>query len=151
MLGLGVGAYVAGAWADRRYAARPESLLAAYGYAELAIAVLAMAVSIVLPHLGQLSAAVSSYSREANGWYVVSRASYFARAGAAIVLLAPITFLMGGTLTLLVRHLVRRDLGVGASRIAMLYGVNTAGAALGCLATDFALVPSIGFQRSQMV
>ena len=150
MLGLGVGAYVAGAWADRRYAAQPESLLAAYGYAELAIAVLAMGVSIVLPHLGHLSAVVSSYSREANGWYVVSRYSYFARAGIAIVLLAPITFVMGGTLTLLVRHLVRRDLAVGGSRIAMLYGVNTAGAALGCLATDFALVPSIGFQRSQM-
>ena len=31
MLGLGVGSYVVGAWADRRYAHAPESLLRAYG------------------------------------------------------------------------------------------------------------------------
>src|ERR1041385_926614 len=32
MLGLGVGSYVAGLWADRRYAENPHSLLAAYSY-----------------------------------------------------------------------------------------------------------------------
>ena len=31
MLGLGVGSYVVGRWADRQYAARPESLLRTYG------------------------------------------------------------------------------------------------------------------------
>ena len=31
MLGLGVGSYLIGAWADRRYADRPDSLLKAYG------------------------------------------------------------------------------------------------------------------------
>src|SRR5205823_14413142 len=37
LLGLGVGSYVVGIWADRRYAARPESLLKAYGYFELVV------------------------------------------------------------------------------------------------------------------
>ena len=60
------------------------------------------------------------------------------------LLLTPITLLMGGTLTLLIRHLVRKDLDVGGWRIAALYGVNTAGAALGCFLTDFALVPASG-------
>ncbi len=40
MLGLGVGSYVVGAWADRRYGQRPDSLLRAYGYIEALIAVL---------------------------------------------------------------------------------------------------------------
>src|SRR5215467_14061561 len=44
MLGLGVGSYVAGNWADRRYAAAPASLLRVYGFVELLIAALALAV-----------------------------------------------------------------------------------------------------------
>src|SRR5204863_2184124 len=37
MLGLGAGSYVIGAWADRRYAKRPESLLRTYGRVELVV------------------------------------------------------------------------------------------------------------------
>src|SRR5438270_10515914 len=48
MLGLGVGSYLAGIWADRRYAKTPGSLLRAYGYAELLIGVLALGVSLLL-------------------------------------------------------------------------------------------------------
>jgi spermidine synthase len=151
MLGLGVGSYVVGAWADRRYATRPDSLLRAYGHVELIIALMGLAVAAALPHLGALSALVSSYSRESSGWYALSTASYLARAGIAVVLLAPITLLMGGTLTLLIRHLVRSDLETGAWRIALLYGINTAGAALGCALTDFALVPASGLWGTQMV
>ena len=75
------------------------------------------------------------------GGIALSTASYLARAAIAVVLLTPITLLMGGTLTLLIRHLVRHDLEVGGWRIALLYAVNTAGAALGCSLTDFVLVP----------
>ena len=151
MLGLGVGSYVVGVWADRRYAAHPESLLRAYGYVELVIGLMGLGISALLPHLGQVSALVSSYSRDANGWYVLSTSSYVARGAIAIVLLTPITLLMGGTLTLLIRHLVRRDFDIGGWRIAVLYGVNTAGAALGCFLTDFALVPTSGLRSTQMV
>src|SRR5262249_16940994 len=38
MLGLGGGSYLAGLWADRRYARAPDSLLSAYGVFELLIA-----------------------------------------------------------------------------------------------------------------
>ena len=109
MLGLGVGSYLVGAWADRRYATAPESLLKTYGYVELAIATLGLGVSLMLPHLGRIVALASSYTRDANGWFVLSTASYLARGAMAMVLLTPITVLMGGTLTLLTRHLVRRD------------------------------------------
>src|SRR2546428_11889858 len=76
MLGLGVGSWLAGAWADRRYATQPESLLRANGYFELAIGVLGLAVSALLPYLSNVSALVSSYSLDPNGWYGLSTTSY---------------------------------------------------------------------------
>src|ERR1051325_7905841 len=66
MLGLGVGSYLAGRWADRRYAQAPDSLLSIYGYVELAIAALGVAVSLALPHLTALSAVTSSYAADAS-------------------------------------------------------------------------------------
>jgi spermidine synthase len=151
MLGLGAGSYLTGRWADRRYAAGTGSLLGAFGWFELAIGVLAVGVSMLLPRLGDVSAAVSWYTRGPDGWYVLSAWSYAARGALAVGLLTPITLLMGGTLTLLIRHLVRHDLQAGPRRIALLYGVNTAGAAVGCFLTDFALVPAVGIQRTQLV
>jgi spermidine synthase len=151
MAGLGAGSYLVGAWSDRRYTTRPESLLRTYGYVELVIGLMGLAISALLPHLGQLSALVSSYSRDPAGWFALSATSYLARAAIAIALLTPITVLMGGTLTLLIRHLVRSDLSSSGWRIAVLYAVNTAGAALGCFLTDFTLVPAVGLQRTQMV
>jgi spermidine synthase len=151
MLGLGVGSYGVGGWADRRYAHRPESLLRAYGYFELLIGGMGLGISALLPHLGPVSAMVSSYTRDPSGWHVLSVSSYLARAGIVVVLLTPITLLMGGTLTLLIRHLVRKDPGAVGWRIAVLYGVNTVGAAVGCFLTDFVLVPSAGLLGTQAV
>jgi spermidine synthase len=151
MLGLGAGSFIVGAWADRRYSSQPESLLRAYGIIELAVGMLGLGISLLLPHLDQISALVTAYSRDANGWYGLSTRSYFARAGVAVILLTPITLLMGGTLTLLIRHLIRSDLESGGWRIASLYAVNTAGAALGCLLTDVLLVPVAGLLRTQLV
>jgi spermidine synthase len=151
MLGLGVGSHVVGRWADRRYLQEPRSLLRTYAHAELAIALLGFAVSMTLPHLGPVSALVSSYTTGPHGWYVPSLTSYLTRLGMAVVLLLPITILMGGTLTLLIRHLVRQDVSIAAGRIAALYAVNTAGAALGCFLTDFALIPAVGLLRTQMI
>jgi spermidine synthase len=151
MLGLGIGSYVAGGWADRRYATRPDSLLRTYGYVELVIALFGLGIATALPHLGALSAMVSSYSREPSGWYALSSMSYVARGGVAVVLLMPISLLMGSTLTLLIRHLVRSDLDRSGWRIAVLYGVNTGGAAIGAVLTDFALVPAWGLWGTQLV
>ncbi len=113
MLGLGAGSYLAGRWADRRYAVDANSPLRVFGAFEIAIAVLALGVSALLPHLTSVSASLSSYTLAPSGWYVLSPVSHVARAALAAGLLAPITLLMGGTLTLLIRHLVRRDLRLG--------------------------------------
>src|ERR1700716_1084498 len=45
MLGLGVGSYLVGEWADRQYVASPESLLRAYAYFELVIGLLGFGIS----------------------------------------------------------------------------------------------------------
>jgi spermidine synthase len=151
MLGLGVGSWILGGWSDRQYVSQPHVLLRAYGRIELLIALLGLGVSLLLPHLSVVSALTSSYSRDANGWYVLSTASHFTRAGIAVILLTPITLLMGGTLTLLIRHLVRSGPQADSWRIAVLYGVNTVGAAVGCLLTDFVLVSRVGLQITQVV
>jgi len=151
MAGLGFGGYIAGQWADRRYAARPESLLATYGYFELGIGVLGFLVSLLLPRLGAVAAAISSYTQDARGWYVLSPGSYLARYAIAVAVLVPITLLMGGTLTVLIRHVVRRDVENAGRRIGALYGANTAGAALGCFLTDYTFIPAGGLQATQMI
>ena len=150
MFGLGAGSYVMGRWADGRYRVRPESLLRAYGVAELAIAALGLGISLAVPRLGPLSVLVSSYTLDPVGWYVFSTGSYVSRVLIAVVLLLPITVLMGGTLTLLIRHLVRERPSHDAWAIALLYATNTAGAALGCFAADFWLLPAAGLLRTQL-
>jgi spermidine synthase len=150
MLGLGVGSFVAGAWADRHYEQAGQALLRVYGYFELLIGLMGLGISALLPQLGQLSAAASFYTRGAGGWYVLSSTSYLFRGAIAVVLLTPITLLMGGTLTLLIRHLVHRHIDKGGGRIAALYAVNTGGAALGCFLTDFVLVPFGGLRGAQV-
>jgi spermidine synthase len=151
MVGLGIGSYLAGIWADRRYASAPGFLLRVYGYCEIGIAGWGLAVSSLLPLLGALSVAVSAYTPDAVGWHRLSVGSHVARYGIAVLLLAPITIVMGGTLTLLIRHLVGSDLATAGWTIGALYGMNTAGAAVGCFLTDYALVPHIGVRRSQLI
>jgi spermidine synthase len=64
--------------------------------------------------------------------------------GAAIVLLLP-TFLMGGTLPVLVRGLTRQSAELG-QRLSRLYWVNTAGAVAGTLLAGFFLLPAVGLR-----
>jgi predicted MFS family arabinose efflux permease len=78
--------------------------------------------------------------------------SYVARGAIALGVIGPSAVLMGGTLTLLIRHRVRDDVERASGwKIAVLYAVNTAGAATGAFLTDFALVPSFGLTNTQLV
>jgi spermidine synthase len=66
--------------------------------------------------------------------------------GSALVLFLP-TFLMGGTLPVLVRGLTRNAAELGA-RLSRLYWINTAGAVAGTFAAGFLLLPSLGLRRT---
>src|SRR6202035_4767003 len=66
--------------------------------------------------------------------------------GAAIVLFLP-TFLMGGTLPVLVRGLTRDAAELG-TQLARLYWVNTAGAVVGTFAAGFLFLPTLGLRQT---
>jgi len=149
MCGLGLGGYAAGRFADASFREDPRSPLRWYGRAEFAIGALALALALLLPRLAPLAAQVSHYVPDETGFQRLSAASSFARYAIAAALLAPITLLMGATLTLLIRYTVGRDVDAAGWRISFLYAANTAGAALGCLLTDTALVPAFGLFGTQ--
>jgi predicted membrane-bound spermidine synthase/tetratricopeptide (TPR) repeat protein len=151
MLGLGAGGYVFGTVADRRYRSSPDSLIRVYALLEVLIGALGLLISLALPHLGGAAAWWSSYRTGADGWHVLSFVSYLWQGALAVVLLVPMTVMMGGTLTLLIRATVRADLRSTGWQVAALYGANTVGAAAGALLTDFVLVPRIGLLATQMV
>ena len=65
-------------------------------------------------------------------------------AGAAAVLFVP-TFLMGGTLPVLVRAVSRHSADLG-TRVSQLYWVNTLGAVGGTLLSGFLLLPALGLR-----
>jgi spermidine synthase len=151
MCGLGIGAWLVADSADRIFSADPVAPLRWYGRFELAIAALAAFVMLVMPQLARIAAAAASYQVGAHGWFWLAASGSVVRYGCAVVLLLPITLLMGGTLTLLVRFVVANDLSRAGWQVGLLYGVNTAGAALGCLSTDTALVPLLGLRATQAV
>ena len=56
----------------------------------------------------------------------------------------PPTVLMGATLPLFCRQFVHSDAKIARS-VGLLYGINTLGAALGCVCAGFILLPELGF------
>jgi spermidine synthase len=122
LLGLGVGAVVFG----RRF----HRAFAAFALVELAIGAWAMASYHVLAPLGPALAKLASASiAEAEGLrpQVVL---------ACVLFLLPPCILMGGTLPLMFNCFVRSG-EYKSSTVGLLYGLNTAGAALGALAAPF--------------
>jgi len=151
MCGLGLGGYLAGRWIDQKIRTDPSAPVRAYGLFELGIAVLASGILMALPLVATVAAEASSYVQMENGWYRLSAISSAVRYGSAVIMLTPITLLMGGTLTLLIRHLVGDDIESAGRHVGVLYGINTAGAALGCLLCDTLFVPAFGLQRTQLL
>jgi predicted membrane-bound spermidine synthase len=151
MCGLGVGSFLAGRWADARFARGPALPLRAYGACELAIAAWALALVPAIPGLATLAAGASTYAADERGWLSLGAAGSLVRYGCAALALLPVTLAMGATLTLLIRHRIRDDVASAGWQVAALYAVNTAGAALGCLLTDTLLVPALGLFATQLV
>ena len=151
MCGLGLGGYAAGRFADAGFSQEPRSPLRWYGRAELAIGALALALAYLLPRLAPLAAQISRYVPDQSGFYQLAASGSLARYAVAAALLAPITLLMGATLTLLIRYVVGREVGAAGWRISLLYAANTAGAAVGCVLTDTVLVPAFGLSGTQVL
>ncbi len=68
----------------------------------------------------------------------------------ALLLLSPAAFFMGGSLPVLSAWLVRHPAALGRL-VPLLYGVNTAGAAIGALSAAFLLPPLLGYDGSYLL
>src|SRR5215217_2464227 len=132
MAGLGFGSLVGGRLADT--SRRPLRL---YGLVELAVAAMAALLPLAFSSLAELYRGM---------WpSLVERPGQLAgvRFGLALAAVAPATFLMGMTLPLLTRYLVR-SLDETGARLGELYAANTAGAMAGTLLGGFVLIEFLG-------
>src|SRR6266508_2488750 len=139
MAGLGFGSLVGGRLADT--SARPLRL---YGAVELAVAVLAGLLPFVFEGLAGLYRGLWPSLVEHPVQLTAVRCSL------ALAAVAPATFLMGMTLPLLTRHLVR-TLDEAGARLGELYAANTAGAMAGTLLGGFVLIELLGLRLTSYV
>jgi spermidine synthase len=139
MAGLGFGSLVGGRLADT--SARPLRL---YGAVELAVAALAALLPFAFGGLAEVYRGVWPGLVEQPARLTAVR---FALAVAAV---APATFLMGMTLPLLTRYLVR-TLDEAGARLGELYAANTVGAMAGTLLGGFVLIEFLGLRLTSYV
>jgi spermidine synthase len=139
MAGLGFGSLAGGRWAGRSL--RPLRL---YGVLELGVAVFAVLLPLAFDDLAEVYR--GAYPALVDNTLALT-AVRFALALAAV---APATFLMGATLPLLVRHLVR-TLDEAGARLGELYAANTAGAVTGTVIAGFVLIEFLGLRLTSYV
>jgi spermidine synthase len=139
MAGLGFGSLAGGRLADT--SARPLRL---YGLVELAVAAMAILLPFAFRGLAELYRGVwpSLVEQPAQLTGV--------RFGLALAAVAPATFLMGMTLPLLTRYLVR-TLDEAGARLGELYAANTIGAMAGTLVGGFVLIELLGLRLTSLV
>ncbi len=138
--GLAIGAWVCGRVADRR-----SDLLRVYGLLEAGAAGIALAVPLVLR--GVLDPIYSLvYQRSGQSMLALTAA----RLVLSAALLLPPAALVGGTLPVLVRFMVRSERALEAD-IGGLYGLNTLGGVAGTFAAGFLLMPGLGLHVSNSV
>ncbi len=140
MAGLALGSLLLGRYADRR----PQRALFTYGVLEIGIAALA----VLMPLLLRIVEAIylGLYPRLAESPQLFFLLQFLLT---AVVIVAPAT-LMGGTLPLLSKTLVRREEEVGG-HVGALYAANTLGAAGGIALATYLLLPVAGLWRSQLL
>jgi spermidine synthase len=134
MAGLGFGSLAGGRLADT--SVRPLRL---YGLVELAVAAMAALLPFAFRGLAELYRGM---------WpTLVERPTQLTgvRFGLALAAVAPATFLMGMTLPLLTRYLVR-SLDEAGARLGELYAANTIGAMAGTLLGGFVLIELLGLR-----
>lgn len=143
MGGLAAGAALAG-----RFVGRVRRPLLAYALLEGGVALSALALPVALEEVSALQAWFFGGLPELSAEAGISLTLF--QLSVAFALLAIPTALMGMTLPLLVRQVVREEEQI-ASRVGTLYALNTAGAVCGVLAAGFWLLPELGLGDSVWV
>lgn len=130
----------AGGWFWGRRAGRSRSALRLYARLEFGIVITALVYYGILELFYAVYPTVCQSLGDGAALTAVKLAL-------ALLLIFPPAFCMGGTLPAIGQHLIRRPPGFGRTS-ALLYGVNTFGAAVGVVATVFLLIPTFGFAIS---
>jgi spermidine synthase len=139
MAGLALGSWLLGRLADRH-----KNRLRLYAYLEIGVAVAALVAHLLLSRITPVYLAL--YEAFGGSTTVLG----IARFVLAFVLVMVPTVLMGATLPVLARFVVRRLSGLGKD-LSTLYTVNTAGAVVGTLIAGFYLVGKLGIHATVYV
>jgi len=136
MAGLGLGA-----WFFGRHIERTGRGLGLYALIEVGIGLGSFALTLIFAGLDSYQVFLNSFLAE-NTWLIapIKTVSVF-------LLVLPPTFLMGGTLPVIIAFAERSFGGFGC-RLAAFYALNTLGATSACLAADFLLVPGVGLWQT---
>jgi spermidine synthase len=141
-----MGGLALGALAIGRRASGHAHPLRIYGWLELGIAGCALALPFVLRALQGVYVGLAAALEDQPGGVALAA---FVRAALAFAALVVPTFLMGGTLPVLVAAVVRRHADLHA-RLASLYAINTFGAAAGAAIAGFSLLPAFGVRATEL-
>jgi len=139
MGGLALGSFVIGRLEDKK-----KHVLKSYAVLELGIGVMALLMPGILKGLNNLYALLFQNLDVSTGLMLIIKIVF-----SFIVLLIP-TFLMGGTLPLLSKFVVRRKREIGI-KVGLLYSVNTLGATAGCFLTGFLFLEILGISKTTQV
>src|SRR6266849_1731192 len=136
MAGLALGSLWCGRYVDRR----PRAL-ALYAGLEASIALSAVLLPVALQALTPLY--VWLHQHLAGVFWLFSLVRFLL----AFTLLCVPTSLMGATLPVLSRYIVRNDAALGWS-VGTLYALNTGGAVVGCFVAGYVLLGRVGLSRT---
>ena len=139
MLGLAAGAHIGG-----RVAYRLRRPIFAFGIMETGIGVYALLMPFMF--LVARSAYRLLYQEVSDGAAFLTAVRF---ALGILILIVP-TSLMGATLPVLAKGLLRSHTGFG-KRFGILYGMNTLGAAAGLMLSGFLLIPTFGITSTNLI
>ena len=143
VLAVYMGGMALGAWLGGRLAQGRTDALKLYAWCELGIGAYCVATPLIFQGIQALYVAVAGGLAPDAGMLTALRVLLGAAA-----LLVP-TVLMGATLPILARYFELRSVSLGTS-VALLYGANTLGAALGALLAGYWILPELGVWRTTL-
>ena len=138
-----MGGLAFGSWVASRQVNRITRPLLTYGVLELLIAVSALLIPLGISLAQQLQEHFLGHLEEPPDAGALNQNAFNLLTTLGLILVP--TALMGATLPLLARHVVRNDNELGP-RVGLLYATNTAGAVLGTLVAAFVLMPAVGMR-----
>ncbi|MDD5090761.1 MAG: fused MFS/spermidine synthase [Candidatus Wallbacteria bacterium] len=139
MLGLAAGSLISG-----KSSVQQKRPLKVYALLELFLGIYAMLYPLIMNHLDHVYYAGYPFFSQNYGRLLTFR---FLLSVSTLILPA---LAMGATLPLVGRFLSRLS-GSFENNLAVLYGINTAGAAAGCLTAGFLFIPFLGMTKSLLV